>query len=554
MTVHSTTLRAERRGDAILADPRGIATCPAIAPAPRPRSLTGVELLLLDNGKLDPAYGAYGAIVDVLHQGIPEVRWGLSRHDLLKLTNTEIEPLADTLLAERIPGAVVFALADAGVSAQTALLALALEARGIPTALIATPMGASLCRAIYAARQVAAEPIVLDVTSTSTANAVTALMGQNLPALRGALAGSVAARKTLAADAWQDARVDGSFAAADRAIRDFQDWAEARGLGDGLALLPPTQAAVDMYLKACGENADEVIYQNALTSGRTLRIRDVAANAAMTGCPVKAFPVVVAALRAMAKPDYRLSQAAITTHPSGNAIVFSGGDPVEFGLSSGPGCLGPGHRGNASVGRTVSLAVQHVFGARPGAGDLTIFGSPAEFTYCLAESVDQSPWPSLASEIGGGSPGVFVVKAESPRNVLEHLSLTPRGLCRALAGAASSLCSNNSYIPSDLLVLINPEHARLFSDNGWSRSDLALALYNMARISRSRLADHGVGPIRPKYMDVLEDLPVMRSPSDVRIVVAGAPGPQSMVALPWGYSRGQWHPISRHLEHEHHGS
>jgi hypothetical protein len=41
-------------------------------------------------------------------------------------------------------------------------------------------------------------------------------------------------------------------------------------------------------------------------------------------------------------------------------------------------------------------------------------------------------------------------------------------------------------------------------------------------------------------MDALEHLPVTPSPADVHIVVAGAPGPQSMVALPWGYSRGQW--------------
>jgi hypothetical protein len=32
--------------------------------------------------------------------------------------------------------------------------------------------------------------------------------------------------------------------------------------------------------------------------------------------------------------------------------------------------------------------------------------------------------------------------------------------------------------------------------------------------------------------------------SDVHVAVAGTPGPQSMVALPWGYSRGQWQIIA----------
>ena len=62
----------------------------------------------------------------------------------------------------------------------------------------------------------------------------------------------------------------------------------------------------------------------------------------------------------------------------------------------------------------------------------------------------------------------------------------------------------------------------------------------MARLPRGRVAGRGVGPIRPRYMDALEQLPVTRSPADVHIVVAGATGPQSMVGLPWGYSRKQW--------------
>ncbi len=287
-------------------------------------------------------------------------------------------------------------------------------------------------------------------------------------------------------------------------------------------------------------DADTPVYGPALTSGRTLLVRDAAANAAMAGCPPRGFPVVLAALRAMARPGYRLSQAAITTHPSGNAIILSGVDPATYGLSAGPGCLGPGHRGNACVGRAVSLSVLHLFGARPGEADLTIFGSPAEFTYCTAEAPGAGAWPALASELGDGHAGVFVLKAESPRNILESLKLTPEALCDAIAEAAVSLCSNNSFVPGELLVFLNPEHAALFVSAGWTRQDLASAIHHLARLARQRVTGRGVGPIRPRYMDALDQLPVTRSPADVHLVVAGAAGPQSMVALPWGYSRGQW--------------
>jgi hypothetical protein len=133
-----------------------------------------------------------------------------------------------------------------------------------------------------------------------------------------------------------------------------------------------------------------------------------------------------------------------------------------------------------------------------------------------------------------------VLKAEAPRNILENLALTPDALCGAIAEASVSVCSNNSFIPGELLVFLNPEHAVVFTDAGWTRQDLADAIHNMARIARHRVSGRGVSPIRPRYMDALEQLPVTRSPADVHIVVAGAAGPQSMVALPWGYSRGQW--------------
>jgi hypothetical protein len=312
------------------------------------------------------------------------------------------------------------------------------------------------------------------------------------------------------------------------------------GLGDGLPLIPPTEAAVAVLLSTTGAEPDAVIYGPALTSGRLLRVRDAAANAVMAGCPPRGFPVVLAALRAMAKPDYRLTQAAITTHPSGNAIVLAGDDPAAYGMSAGPGCLGPGHRGNACIGRAVSLSVLHLFGAHPGEADLTIFGSPAEFTYCTAEAHSANPWPSLATEMGDGRAGVLVVKAEGPRNILENLALTPEALCEALAATSCSLGANNMCVPGDLLVFLNPEHAAVFSAAGWTRQDLATAIHDRARLPRRLVTGRGIGPIRPRYMDALDRLPVTRSPADVHIVVAGAAGPQSMVALPWGFSRGQW--------------
>jgi hypothetical protein len=520
-----------------LIDPRGIPAGQPVQPAPRLTGLQGRRVLLLDNGKL--GVGAYAVVADALRSGVTEAAWAQAMINMLLVDDADVEGIADSLIAEHRPEACVLALADAGVTAHTALLSIALERRGIPAVMLAAPLGAGLGRAMFQARAPGLEVVVLDLVRTDSTEKAVALVTAAMPHIRALLTGNMmpAAVEQVSpypaelVRRWAGAAVD---------MASFQDWAEQAGIGDGLPLIPPTQAAVSAHLATVDADPDTVVYGPALTSGRLLRVRDVAANAAMAGCPPRGFPVVLAALRAMAKPGYRLSQAAITTHPSGNAIILSGVDPAAYGLSAGAGCLGPGHRGNACAGRAVSFSVLHLFGARPGEADLTIFGSPAEFTYCTAEAHAGTPWPSLASELGGGKPGVFVQKAEAPRNVLENLKLTPQALCEAIAGASVSLCSNNSFIPGELLVFVNPEHAAVFGDAGWTRQDLAYAIHNMARIDRQLVGGRGVGPIRPRYMDALDQLPVTRSPADVHIVVAGGSGPQSMVALPWGYSHGQW--------------
>jgi hypothetical protein len=73
---------------------------------------------------------------------------------------------------------------------------------------------------------------------------------------------------------------------------------------------------------------------------------------------------------------------------------------------------------------------------------------------------------------------------------------------------------------------------------------VAEAIHRLACNPRAAIAGHGVEPIRPRYMDGLDLVPATRSPADIHIAVAGAAGPQSMVAIPWGYARAQWHPLA----------
>jgi hypothetical protein len=522
-------------------DPRGISREIPSDPARRLTVMATATVVLVDNGKLAAGTGAFDSIPAALVAQFGLSHWRIFSRDLLRYHHSQLARVIDEIAALK-PDAAVFALGDAGVSVQTMLAAIGLEQRGIPTVVLATALGAPACKAIAQPRLPALPVVVLDIVRADAAEKIEAAIAHARPEIEAALtraqtapAASLPATGALVfhpqSDGWH-------------IVAEFQDWLAENELGDGLPLLPPQAGQIEALLATVPDDADDVLYESALTSGRSLRVRDAAVNAAMTGCPTAAFPVVVAALKAIALPDFRLLQAAITTHPSGYFVILSGCEPARFGMSGGPGCLGPGHRGNLAVGRTVSLAVQHLFGARPGGADLTIFGSPAEIAYCLAEDISGFPWPPLAAERGFDGPAVFVVKAEAPRNAMEALLTTPAAICATLAEAATAPCSNNAYIPGDLAVMINPEHARIFTDAGWTRRDVAQAIHNRARLPRRLLEGRGILPIRPSYMDALDELPVTRSPDDIQIVVAGAPGPHSLVALPWGFSRGQWVEVS----------
>ena len=76
---------------------------------------------------------------------------------------------------------------------------------------------------------------------------------------------------------------------------------EARGLGDGLPLVPPTRERVDAMLATADGDPDEVLTTLLPRAGIVTR-RVVAINAVLAGCPPATFPVVLTAVRALAAP------------------------------------------------------------------------------------------------------------------------------------------------------------------------------------------------------------------------------------------------------------
>ena len=191
------------------------------------------------------------------------------------------------------------------------------------------------------------------------------------------------------------------------------------GCTDGLPVVIPTPERVDRCVLATG--LDPTMSLGVMGPlGALTTIERVATNAVMAGCGPDHMPMVVAALRALLRPEYDLSEAQSTTHSTSPLIVISGPLATLCGVAGGFGALGPGHRANASIGRAVRLCLMNIGGAKPGASDMALLGQPGKFTMCMAENIAESPWEpcSVAAGFDPFDSVVTVIGVEGPHSVV----------------------------------------------------------------------------------------------------------------------------------------
>jgi hypothetical protein len=316
-----------------------------------------------------------------------------------------------------------------------------------------------------------------------------------------------------------------------------------RSWGDGLPIIAPTEERVRAMLGARDGGTSLGVMPPLW---RQVTLEKLAVNAVMAGCEPRAFPVVVAAVEAMLDRAFNLYGVQATTHPVAPLIIVNGPYGREIGLHGGSGCFGPGFRANATIGRAVRLILLNVGGAWPGRYDMATQGSPAKFSYCIAEHEAASPWGPLAA-----GDTVTVYGGEPPHNVNDHVSTTASGILTTLCDTAVSLGSNVGWYfsQSQLLVVLGPEHARTIADDGLARADVSRFVYEHARLPLGRLKLAGMWGMHdwPAWMNAVTDpatlMPQVPSPDDVLVVVAGGAGKHSAVVPNCTFSRAVSRPI-----------
>lgn len=317
---------------------------------------------------------------------------------------------------------------------------------------------------------------------------------------------------------------------------------EAKGWGDGLPLVAPTRDRVDAMLSATPAAAqpdpDAVIATLEPRLGEATR-RTIAINAVLAGCKPGVLPVLVSAVRALARPELNLRGVNATTHPVAPLLVVHGAAIAALGFNAGLGTFGPGTRANATVGRAMRLILLHIAGARPGDGDASTQGQPSKYAYCIAENEAASPWEAYPRSVGVDSPSAVTIHCgENPHNFHDMESDAPEAILDKGASVMATLGSNNAPVSSaEFFVVLGPEHAATIAAAGWTRRDVQSYLYERARLPAGRLREaFDVAQYRPwlKALDDGDAHPVTDHPDNIRVLVAGGPGKHSCVIPSWG--------------------
>ena len=295
-----------------------------------------------------------------------------------------------------------------------------------------------------------------------------------------------------------------------------------RGWTDGLPVVPPTEARVLRMLSGTTRAADDVV---AVIPPDLVdcTVEKVAVNAVLAGCRPEYLPVVLAAVEAACTDEFNAHGLLATTYFSGPVVIVNGPIARAIGMNAGGNCLGQGNRANATIGRALQLVIRNVGGGRPGGVDRATLGNPGKFTFCFAEDEAGSPWEplSVARGFAPGTSTVTLFAGEGPRGLVDQLSRTPESLARSFAAGLRSVAHPKLAMAFDAVLVVSPEHGRVFREAGWSRQRLLEELDALLALPGSELV-RGAGGCAEGVPEAFADstLPKFR-PGGLLVVHAG---------------------------------
>src|SRR3990170_3936077 len=335
---------------------------------------------------------------------------------------------------------------------------------------------------------------------------------------------------------------------------DLIEWYYGRGCSDGLPLVPPTPEKIAAAVAALGGEPGRLLARVPPRWGSLTR-EVLAINMVMAGCRPEYAPVVEAAILALCETRFNLNGVQATTHMASPLLVVNGPVRRAIGMNAGCNAFGSGNRANATIGRAIRLILLNVGGGWPGDLDKSTLGHPGKYTYAVAENEALGLLAPYHVEKGfkAEDSTVFVMAAEPPHSVTNHVANDPQGILDSICSAMSTIAHNNAVSSGHCAVVLGPEHAATIARHGWKRHDVKNYLWMNAgntfgQVSFNQRYGKVYNRNLPAWYKREPDsrIPVVPSPEHIHLFVIGGEAGRFSAFIPgWGHMSS---PVLREIE------
>lgn len=316
----------------------------------------------------------------------------------------------------------------------------------------------------------------------------------------------------------------------------FTRLATDAGWGDGLPLIPPTEARVRDMVAASGRFPDELLGAVPPRQGRAT-VEKLAVNAVLAGAPPAAMPLLCAAVEAMLDPEFNLFALNTTTSCVVPAMLVNGPDRDRLGIPYAAGCFG-GDAGPApAVGRAIRLLMRNVGGQVVGISSKSVFGQPGRVTGIVAgEWEERSPWAPLAERRGVTGNAVTVHGASGTFDVADIVATSAADLLSVIGASMAVPCTNamiGPYHGAQMVLALCPPWAELVAAGIPDVAEVQAALWARTWLRVERLpAAHRTAAEANGRVDAGGRIHLVASPEDLLIMVCGGLGSLHALWLP----------------------
>lgn len=350
------------------------------------------------------------------------------------------------------------------------------------------------------------------------------------------------------------ARFDGGTLSSRRIeLADLDDEMEVlfeRGVTDGLPVTPPTEQRVLRMLDGTTRAPDDVVAVVAPDLVE-VTVEKIAINAVMAGCKPEHLPWVIAAIEAVCTDEFNIHGVLATTMPVGPVLICNGPGTRAIGMNSGVNVFGQGFRTNSTIGRAVQLIVRNVGGGRPGEVDRAAHGNPGKLSFCFAEEELGSPFTSLAVSRGFDADvdTVTAFAGEGPRCIVDQLARDAGQLANTFAACLRTSHHPKLVIGFDCVLVVGPEHGRVFAEAGWDRTRLLAELHDRLQVHGSELV-RGAADMAEGVPDWLANETLGKFRTDGLLLVHAGGGAGLFSAMIGGWANGATgsQPVTRRVE------